>query len=236
MNYYTRNVEVDIHDVDFNGVCRASALMRYVQGAAQAQLTDGGLSYDALKERRRAFILSRFRMEFTATVRAYDALCAMTFPCESRGFSFLRCYQLTRGAATVGRAVSVWALVDTETRALVRVNDFDLGLKTYAPLDITLSRIALPSELREVGKYTVSYGMIDQNRHMNNTAYPDMYSTFLPLEGKRISEITINYAHEAPALGELTVLYGFDGDYHYFKTVRSDGMTNSEAQITLCDL
>lgn len=236
MNYYEKPVEVDIHDVDFNGVCRTSALMRYIQGAAQSQLTDGGLSYDNMKEKKRAFILSRIKMEFTSTVKAYDALRAMTFPCESRGFSFLRCYQLMKGDESIGRAVSIWALIDTDTHSLVRVNDFDLGLKTYSPLDIALSRIALPSEMREVGKYTVSYGMIDQNRHMNNTAYPDMYSTFLPLEGKRICEITINYANEAPALDTLSVLYGTSGDYHYFKTLRSDGKVNTEAEIRLSDI
>ena len=160
MQYYRKNVEVDIHDVDYNGVARTSALMRYIQGAAQSQLTDNGLSYDELKARRRAFIISRIKMEFTEPVYAYEKLSAITFPCDSRGYSFLRCYALEKDGATIGRAVSVWALIDTETRSLVKVSDFELGLDTYSPLEISLTRIAHPANMIKasgIGKIAVSY-------------------------------------------------------------------------------
>ena len=236
MLFYKKSIEVDIHDIDFNGVARASALMKYIQNSAQSQLTDSGLSYDSLKSKKRAFLLSRIKMEFADSVRAYEKLNAITFPCDSRGYSFLRCYSLERDGVTIGRAVSVWALIDTDTRGLVKVSDFELGLETYAPLDITLTRIALPSEMIEVGSYRVTYGMIDQNNHMNNTVYPDMYSTFLPLEKKRIESISIAYLNEAPAGENLTVMRGcFDGIY-YFRTIREDGKINSEAEIHLCDI
>ena len=112
--------------------------MKYIQLAAQTQLTENGMSYDQLKEKKRAFILSRMKIEFTKTIRAFDNLTAVTFPCESRGFSFLRCYKLKSGGETVGRAVSLWALIDTDTHSLVRVNDFELGLETFEPLVLTL--------------------------------------------------------------------------------------------------
>ncbi len=236
MQLYRKNIEVDIHDVDFNGIGRASSLMKYMQGAAQSQLTDNGLSYDALKNKKRAFILSRIKMEFTESVRAYEKLSAITFPCESRGYSFLRCYSLERDDATIGRAVSVWALIDTDTHGLVKVSDFELGLETYSPLDMTLTRIVHPTEMINVGTYKVEYGMIDQNRHMNNTVYPDMYSSFLPLEGKRIKTISISYLAEAPAGDTLTVMRGFFDGAYYFRTIRSDGKINSEAEIQICDI
>jgi len=236
MQFYRKNIEVDIHDVDYNGVAKASSLMKYIQSAAQSQLTDNGLSYEALKNKKRAFILSRIKMEFTETVRAFEKLSAITFPCDSRGYSFLRCYSLERDGITIGRAASVWALIDTDTHGLVKVSDFELGLQTYSPLDIVLTRIAHPTEMRNVGTYKVEYGMIDQNRHMNNTVYPDMYSSFLPLENKRIKTISISYLAEAPRGDTLTVMRGFfDGSY-YFRTIRSDGKVNSEAEIQLCDI
>ncbi len=236
MDYYTKEFEVDIHDVDYNGIARTSALMRIIQSTAQSQLTDNNLSYDTLKKRRRAFILSRIKMEFTEDIRAYEHLTGVSFPCHSHGYSFLRCYKLLRDGATVGRAVSVWALIDTDTRALVKVNDFELGLKTYDPLDYTISRFVMPKNLEEVGKFTVTYSDTDQNRHMNNTRYPDMYSNFLSLDGKRIEEIAINYQNEAPMGEVLTVYHAQEGDYHYFRTVREDGKTNSEAEIKVVSL
>ena len=236
MQGFKKNILVDIHDVDFNGVARASSLMKYIQSAAECQLTEGGLSYGELRKRERAFILSRIKMEFTENVGAYEPLVALTFPCTSRGYSFLRCYKILRDGETIGRAVSVWALINTENHALVPVNDMELGLETYDPIEMPLSRIVIPKDAETVGTYTVNYADLDQNRHMNNTRYPDMYSNFLPLENKRIESITISYLAEAPAGDTLTVMRGEKDGFYYFRTIRSDGKLNSEAEIKLCDI
>lgn len=234
---YKTDIAVDIHEVDYNGVARASALMRYMQTAAQNQLTENGMSYDQLIERNRAFILSRITMEFGEPLRAHDKLSAISFPCDSRGFSFLRCYALEKEGRPIARAVSVWALIDTETRGLVRVNDFELGLTTNKPLDISLARFVMPKGISPVGSFKVRYSDTDQNRHMNNTRYPDMYSDFLPLEKKRIERISINYLNEAPTGEELTVYSCQDeSGIYYFRTVREDGLTNTEAEIILTDI
>lgn len=234
---FQKNIEVDIHDVDFNGNARTSCMMRYIQSAAQAQLSENGMSYDELREMKRAFLLSRITMEITEPVRAYDKLTALTFPTESRGYSFFRCYAIERGGETIGRAVSAWALIDTESRSLIRTDNFDLGLTTHDPHGLVLSRFIMPKGLTEVGKYRVEYGLSDQNMHMNNTVYPDMYASFLPLHGKRIHTISISYQSEAPMGAELTVLRGVDErGIYYFRTLRTDGRVNSEAQIRLVDL
>ena len=136
----------------------------------------------------------------------------------------------------VCRAVSSWALIDTNTRGLVRVNDFELGLTTYDLLDLPLDRMVMPKTLAEVGKYRVLYSDVDQNRHMNNTRYPDVYANFLPLSKKRISNISINYINEAPMGEELTVYSALSEAAYYFRTVRSDGLVNSEARIKLTDI
>ena len=228
---------VDIHDVDFNGVARTSSLMRYIQSAAQNQLTLNGMSYEKLKESNKAFILSKMKMEFTEPVFAYDELVATTYPCDSKGFTFLRCYSLEKNGRTIGRAVSMWALIDTQTRSLVRVNNFDLKLQTYEPNSMTLNRFILPSILTEVGTYTVNYADLDQNVHMNNTRYPDVYSNFLPLDNKRIRTITINYLNEAPRGARLHVKRAVDENgVYYFRTEREDGKINTEAEIILEEL
>jgi len=236
MNFYKKEIEVDIHDVDPNGVARLSSLMRYIQGAAQAQLTDNGRSFENLRDIKRAFILSRIKLEFTDSVRAYEKLTAETFPAESHGFTFLRCYLLKREGTTIGRAVSAWALVDTATHALVRVNDFDLGLETYSPLDLTLTRISMPTELKKLGEYTVVYSDLDQNNHMNNTRYPDMFANFLPLENKRIDEITISYLNEAVRGEVLTVFGAAHNDRYYIRAIKENGKVNTEAELHICDI
>lgn len=236
MSVFKTEITVDIHDVDFNGVARLSSLMRYIQTAAQSQLTENGCSYDELKEKNRAFILSRIKMEFDEPTHAYTPLTAVSFPCHSRGYSFLRCYKLEKYGKTIGRAASVWALIDTDTHALVRVNDIELGLTTEEPLDLTLNHIRMPSEMSLVGAYHVNYGDSDRNRHMNNTRYPDLYCNYLPLEGKRIRSVSIAYINEAPMGEKLLVYRAFADGIYYFRTVRRDGKINSEAEIELADI
>ena len=230
------DLSVDVHDVDFNGAVKASALMQSIQSAAQSQLTEVGLSYDELYKRKRAFIISKIKMEFSETVRAYDRLTAVSYPCESRGFSFLRCYALMKGGVTIGRAASIWALVDTESRALVPVRDFNLPLELLPHNEMMLDRIVMPSSLAEVGVYTVGYSDTDQNRHMNNTHYPDMYASFLPMDGMRMSSISIQYMAEAPMGETLRVFRAFEEGVWYFKTVRADGKVNTLATVELAGI
>ncbi len=228
---------VDVHDVDFNGVARASSIMRYLQTAAQTQLTENGMSYNELRDKyKKGFIISKIKIEFTKTLYTYDNLVATTFPCHSRGYSFLRCYQLQRGEETVARAISVWALIDTDTHSLVRVNDFDYGLTEYDPIDLPMPRIFMPKDMQPCGTYTVNYADLDQNKHMNNTHYPDMYANFLPLDKKRIESITISYLNEAVFGERLNVSFACENGIYYIRTVKPDGKINSEAEITLCDI
>ena len=130
----------------------------------------------------------------------------------------------------------MWALIDTNTKTLVKVNDFNLGLPTLPQNGLILGAMKLPSTVKDVGGYGVHYGDVDQNMHMNNTKYPDMYSNFLPLKGKMIKSITINYSNEAVIGEKLRVLKAEENGLHYFRTVRSDGKVNSEAEIELCDI
>ena len=233
---YRIKTEVDIHDVDYNGVAKTSSILRYIQTAAQCQLTDGGMSYDNLKKDNRAFLLSKLKLEILRPLPAYTKLTAITYPCESRGYSFLRCYALESEGEVVARAISMWALIDTQSRALVRVNDFNLGLPTLPQNGLVLGAMKMPSTLIDIGGYGVHYGDVDQNRHMNNTKYPDMYSNFLPLEGKMIRSISINYQNEAQIGEKLRVQRAEENGFFYFRTMRSDGKVNSEAKIELMDI
>lgn len=229
---FSTDITVDIHDVDFNGIARFSSLMRNVQSCAQTQLTTNGMSYDQLRAMNRGFILSRIKMEFTEPVRAYDRITATSYPCHSRGYSFLRCYTLEKEGRLIGRAVSVWALIDTNDHSLVKVNDFELGLTTYDPHDLILNRFTLPSEMTEVGCFEVRYSDVDQNMHLNNTRYPDMYAQFLPMEGNRIHSMSINYHNEAPMNQTLRIFRADMGNgLFYIRSVREDGKVNSEAEI-----
>ena len=152
MSSFSFPITVDVHDVDYNGACRPSSLLRYIQSSAQMQLNEHGMSYNELYENRhRAFLLSKITVEFYDEVREGDRLVAETFPVPSRGYSFLRCYQLWRDERIIGRAISAWALIDTEERRLIRtpllVRHFPLSAVSFQallPAFSPMRRRALP--------------------------------------------------------------------------------------------
>ena len=237
MSEYIIDTRVDIHDVDYNGIARASSVLKYMQSAAQDQLTANGMSYDVLyKKYKKAFILSRLRLEIDEPLKANTPIRAITYPCESRGYTFLRCHRLECDGRTVARALSIWALLDTDSRSLVRVEDFELGLATLPAPGTLPDRFRLPAVMSEVGSYGVHYSDVDQNKHMNNTRYPDMYSSFIDMTGKYIRSVTLNYRAEAMLGEKLRVERAVSEGGYLFRTVRGDGQTNSEAEIVLGDI
>ncbi len=231
---------VDSHDLDYNGVARASALMRFMQESANSQCLHMGPSLESLRdERGLAFLLSRFSAGFYATVYPYDNLIAETWGVESRGFSFQRCYRIWRGESIVAEAVAIWALVDIQNRRPVRVSEYTPGFDYEEMLTLdTPSRIVFPtaSPLRLVGEHTVSYGETDQNMHMNNTRYSDMLCDAVDMKGQRIYRMSFNFLNEA-RLGETVNIYAaHQKEDDFFRTVRTDGKVNVEAQITFGEI
>ena len=233
--YYT----VDSHGVDFNGIARASTLMHFMQECAGAHLSACGSSGKALRDSGRAFLLSRFCAGFYEAIPAYTRVAVETWACESRGFSFNRCYRILSGDRVLAEATSVWALVSIEGRRPIRVSDFetDLGVEDILSLDMP-ARISLPKTefMRLVDEHTVSYREIDENVHMNNTYYPDMLCDTLNMQGKRIYRLSLNYLNEAKHHDVLNVYASEGKEDVFFKSIRADGKTNIEAQITLGEI
>ena len=236
---WSENYLVNNHDLDLNGIARTSVLMRSMQECANAQCRNMGPSNESLREEGKAFLLSRFAAGFYATVNAYDALTTESWGVESKGFSFYRCYRILRGSEVVAEATSVWALVDIASRRPVRVSEYRPGFEYDEMLSLELpTRIVFPQSTspRLVKEHVVTYGETDQNKHMNNTRYVDMLCDCLPMEGKRVSRLSINFLSEAK-YGDTVNIYALtQKDDTLFRTVRSDGKTNIEAHVTLCDV
>ena len=230
---FTLPCTVDAHDVDYHGIARASCLDRYAQMAANYHLRSTGVSNEALRKEGRAFILSRISMYIYKEVHSYDELKAQTFTCPPRGYSHIRCYRLLRGDELVAEASSYWALIDIESRRLLRTSEYTYPCEHEPPLNIACPArldIKPTEEMTLLGHHLVSYAEADMNRHMNNTCYPDMLTTFLNMDGRRVSEMHIHFLAEAP-LGEMLSIYAEEAeDGTRFRSVReSDGRTNVEA-------
>lgn len=234
---YSVDFRVSSHECDAEENVKPSAVLRYMQEAANLQLFTYGPSYEDLHKSGKAFILSRINMSIYSPLHAYDNIKAETWGCESKGVSFTRCGRIYKGDSLVSELISVWALVDTESGKFCRVSDVKFGFECDGEvIDLdTPTRIKIPEEVNMglVGEYNVRYSDCDINYHMNNTNYLDMYSNFLPPKDRqKIANISVSYQSEAKIDSVLKVYRGeYDGTY-YFRTTTFDGKINSEAVIT----
>ncbi len=235
---YQRQSYVDIHDADLNGITRSSCVLRYMQSCAWEHMRALGPSGKELQDRGQAFIVSAIDMIIHKPVRTYHTVTAETWGCKPRSIIFPRGYRLMdEDGSLLAEAASQWALVDLETRALLRPEDLggDYGAEDSS---IVISRFRVPKkeEMDLAGHYTVIYSETDYIGHLNNTHYPDMFTCFLPMRGKRVARICIHFLKEAPLGDKLTIYRKGDGDHYFMLSVRPDGQINADAEITLTDI
>lgn len=226
---------VDLHHCDASGSLKASALLKFMQECSTLQLENSKISQKSLLSQGKSYLLTRLNMSVYRTVCAYEEIEISTWPCESHGFSFNRCYQARVDGNIVAEATTVWGIIDFEKGRLCRVSDFECEIECDLPLELdSPARICIPKELELalVGERTVVYSDLDSNGHINNTNYPDMLCDFIPqMNNKRILMLGISYLSEALG-GDVLKVYmtQSDGQY-YIRTVKSDGSTNCEAII-----
>ena len=229
------------HDTDANRVLRPSRMLVYMQETANIQCAQFGMPLDKLRdERGLGFILSQISLKFFRPVPAFEKIQVDTWCKEAKGFSFLRFFEIKMGGETVACASSMWALVDINSKSLVRASELETESFPYdepIPAD-TLpprARVGKTDAPQDVGERKICYSDIDYNMHMNNTNYPDMLCDFMPdMQGKFVSEMSLSYLKEAPFGETLKVKRTVrDDGYFVFKTENSAGETCLEAIVKL---
>ena len=239
---YTQKYNTLNHDADINGILRPTAVQRYMQETANRQLRDCGPSYEELWQSGKAFILSRMAVNIYRPIKQYEDIEVATWPSDSdKGVAFNRSYTIYADGTEVARGVGVWALVDIETKKLLRVEETDLSNLEAGPMhSVDGLRFRMPKEgIEPCGKYYVTYNLVDCNMHMNNTNYPDMFFNFIPgAEKCCVKDMSITYKAEAPIGAELTIhrsegVRNDDGSTTYYFRSYVGETVNAEAMMTV---
>ncbi len=235
---YSMKRTVSPHDLDLNNIASPSAALRFMQEAAYCQMYFYPPTLDELRAENKTFVVSRLSMSLYAPLHACEEITVQAWACKSKGASFPRCARILRGDEVVAELTSVWALIDTEKKDILRADAYQASYTCEEPIELELpSRVRVPRdvEMRLAGEYLVMYNDVDVNKHVNNTHYPDIICGFLPsLEGRRAVRLAISYLHEAPLGSEIKVYASLENDGEiWVRTINEDGTTNTEAQIVL---
>ncbi len=239
---YSRKYTTKWHDTDANRIVSASKILMYMQETGNLQCRDFGNPLDDMRdEKGQGFILGSLQLRVFKPIYAYEDIEVFTWCKESRGYSFMRYFEIVRGGETVAAASSLWALVDINTKSLVRGDE---SMDKFYPIDEPMDESNLPGRVRikrdapltPVGERKIMFSDIDYNIHMNNTKYPDMVFDYLPeRENSYVSGISLSYVKEA-AYGDTIGIYLGEADadgYREVVTKNSAGERCLECKIQL---
>ena len=233
---------VNFHDTDCYARMRPSAVLMYMQEAANLHLNAYGPTMDELRQSGRAFLLSRVRVSIKRALPAYTPIEAQTWISnDDHGFSFNRYHRIMAGGEVAAEAMSVWALVNLETRRPIRADQFTYNFTGEDPLVLPriLPRRIIAYDPEEIAVRPIVYSDCDYNGHINNTHYPDLLCNYLPAgETRRVQDVEINFLGEAPLGDSLTIYRAEDLEHderYLFRTLRADGSPNIEAVVTLTE-
>lgn len=198
-------------DLNLRNELKLTELDQYLQESADRQIAETDMAYDDIvRIRRKAFVLSRMSIEIYSSIDRCCEVEGQTWVSEGRAANFPRNYELYSKDKLIARGYSNWALVDVDTKKLMRYGDYDMSSYPHdEPLELSIpTRFRIPKdlELKHVGDYHVGYSLSDINGHMNNTRYLNVLADFIPeVENKSFTSVNIRYAHEAPYQGDVEV-------------------------------
>ena len=209
---YQQEFYINDAAVDCFGRLKPSMLLFYVQEVAGIHATSLGAGYDALIAKNLFWAILRTHVQISRLPRSGETIRLETWPMPTSRVAYPRsvvAYDET--GEEVFRAISLWCLMDTESRSMV------LPGKSGVMVEGTLrgNELAVPGSLaiktlENTAARTVRFSDLDRNGHMNNTRYMEWIGDLLPAAFHRSHtpmELTICYHSEAMEGEALEVNY-----------------------------
>ena len=222
---------------DMNDRLSPKSFLNLFQDVAGVNAVEIGVGYEDMLKKKLYWILSRVKFDVLKMPVPNQTVIVQTWPHEKGRIDFDRDFKiLSEDGEVLVIGTSKWCVIDTESRTLQRTDNVNYVGEICPDVNYQekFGKIMLPAEdvFEEVFTHEVRFSDLDHNKHMNNTNYADMICNYIPdMENLRVKSIGINYSAEAKKDETLKVYMSkIDGKY-YFRTIRSDGKTNIEAEV-----
>ena len=231
MKTYDETFRLLTRDCDLKGTWRLSAVLEAMQEAAGAHSLLLGCGRQELLRRNIVWVLSRSELHMVRYPHIGEKITLHTFPMPNRVYFFPRYYVFTdeRGEM-VGKAGTLWLLLDTKTRKMLPPGDIGRLIPDNRDLTVPMNLPATVGALQGdefVTEYTPLYTDLDVNGHVNNTRYADWLCNILGIDQMTRSEpetVILNYNHEILP-GQRVTLRRVQKDRQYRLSGFVDGNT-----------
>lgn len=214
MIFEQKHTITDIH-LDCFGRVKPSVLLYFAQEAAGGHCQLLRLDWDTLAQKDLFWAVIRQRVQVTRLPVRGETITVQTWPMPTTRTAYPRAMELLdREGNTLVRIVSLWVLMDLQSRAMVlpgksgvEVAGVCLGCEAALPGSIA------PGQGDDATVRRVGYTELDRNGHMNNTRYLDWADDLLSAAFHKdhpVREFTVCYLSEAREGQQLELRRGLD--------------------------
>lgn len=229
---------VDTRFVDKYHNLRPDSLMGFNQEAGERALAAAGLNYEQLREKGVIFVLAYVTIELKREIKLFEKIDLHTWHRESKGALFYRdtTYRGADGELAAAVRIACCAL-EPQSHKILRAEEVNaLGIsaaRDISPLGGRFDRIK-PIECGEpVGEYTMRWGDIDVNGHVNNTSYITLLMDFLPpeYEHRPLRRLSLQYRKECVRGESVRVCREVSSEEIRLSLIGADGQERLRASV-----
>ena len=204
---YTFDSRIRYSETDETGALSLLGVINYLQDCSTFQSEDIGLGVEYLEEKKRAWLLSSWRIVIDRYLVLGERIKIGTWATSSKGIYGYRDFVIMdQDGNYLVRAESIWFFCDTEKMVPVRVMPEDVaayGNEEALDLGKAPRKILIPEEYEEGIPVTIATHHLDTNHHVNNAQYVDIAREAVPCT-KMVKGIRADYK-KAAVLGEILV-------------------------------
>ena len=220
---YREEIVFTPEEADSFGRVRSDALARRFQAIAAVHHASLGVGQEIAAEKGSFWALARTEMRISRLPAAGERAFLDTWVGRQSHGLFWRHYRIAgeNGEALL-YAVSIWVIMDTESRALTRDHAWAVVPCTAVEgeLPSVFRPIPFPRELPEHLRRRVTDAETDGNGHLNNCLYLRWGQDLLPEEFMRthtLHSVWIEYRKELPRGTESELTYSLGGSTLYVR-------------------
>lgn len=200
---FAENFTVRSYHVDLHQRLTVHKLCSFFQDIAGNHTVECGVGWDVMQQQQVFWVLSRMYIEVLSFPVWHDKISIKTWSMGTDGLYAYRNFRVEneRGDVLI-KASSMWLMVNTETRRLVRPGEYmeNFPLCTDRLLDTDPEKIPSLEEPAFTGLSQVSFTETDMNMHTNNVSYIERIMNaydFDFLMKKQVASFVINFIKEA---------------------------------------
>ena len=199
---HRQEFEITASHTDCFRRAKPSSLLFFVQEAAGKHCITLGADWVTLNKKHLFWAVTRHRVQITRLPIEGETITVETWPMPTTRVAYPRSVvAYDAQGKEVFRAISLWVLMDTESRAMVLPGKSGVTVDgTLTGTELATPHSILPAVLENAAMRTVGYTELDLNGHMNNTRYMDWVDDLLPSayhKAHPVREFTVCYLSEA---------------------------------------